>query len=144
MAAVRSKDTVPEVTLRKTLHAAGYRFRLHRRDLPGKPDVVLPKFRLAVFVNGCFWHGHGCLRAKMPASNVDYWDAKRSRTVARDAIAQETLRADGWEVAVIWTCQQATDTADLLRRLQCLSYERSLVVLRQPCNHGNGHRITKP
>lgn len=117
MAAVRSEDTAPEVAVRKALHAAGYRFRLHRRDLPGSPDIVLPCHRLAVFVHGCFWHGHGCTRAKRPATNTAYWDAKRERNSARDTLAQQRLRAEGWRVAVIWTCQQVTDTRTLLRRL---------------------------
>lgn len=117
MAAVRSKDTGPEVAVRKALHAAGYRFRLHRRDLPGTPDIVLPRHLLAVFVHGCFWHGHGCSRAKRPATNMAYWDAKRKRTSARDTLAQQRLRVEGWRVATIWTCQQGKDTAALLRRL---------------------------
>lgn len=117
MAAVRSRDTAPEVAVRKALHAAGYRFRLHGRDLPGSPDVVLPRHRLAVFVHGCFWHGHGCSRAKRPATNARYWDAKRQRNCARDAMAQKCLRRAGWRVAIVWTCQQDADTARLLRRL---------------------------
>lgn len=119
MAAVRSKDTAPEIDLRRRLHAAGYRFRLHRGDLPGNPDLVLPRYRMAVFVHGCFWHGHGCSRAKRPATNTVYWDAKRERNTARDRLAQQRLRAEGWRVAVIWTCQQEADTEVLLNRLTC-------------------------
>ncbi|MGE0134655.1 MAG: very short patch repair endonuclease [Dehalococcoidia bacterium] len=117
MAAVRGKDTAPEIRVRRALHAAGYRFRLHLRNLPGRPDVVLPRHRMAVFVHGCFWHGHGCERAKRPATNSDYWDAKRARNVQRDKNAQRDLRAQGWRIAVIWTCQLETDTVALLRRL---------------------------
>lgn len=117
MSAVRSKDTAPEVAVRKALHAAGYRFRLHRRDLPGSPDLVLPRHHLALFIHGCFWHGHGCSRAKRPATNTSYWDAKRERNSARDTVAQQRLRAEGWRVAIIWTCQQGADTRTLLRRL---------------------------
>ena len=125
MAAVRSKDTVPEVAVRRALHAAGYRFRLHRKDLPGNPDVVLPRHRMAVFVHGCFWHGHGCRRGKRPASNTDYWDAKRDRNAARDELAQQRLRTLGWRVAIIWTCQQDSDTKKLLRRLARSESQRS-------------------
>lgn len=117
MAAVGNKDTVPEVAVRRVLHAAGYRFRLHRKDLPGSPDIVLPRHRMAVFVHGCFWHGHGCSRAKRPATNTDYWDTKRDRNTARDALVQQRLRTAGWRVAVVWTCQQDSDTKKLLRRL---------------------------
>jgi DNA mismatch endonuclease (patch repair protein) len=118
MAAVRSRDTAPELTVRRALHASGYRFRLHRQDFPGRPDIVLPKHRMAVFVHGCFWHGHECNRAKRPQTNVDYWDAKRERNRARDRRAQLELRRSGWRVAVIWTCQQEADTQRLLRRLR--------------------------
>ena len=105
------------MAVRKALHAAGYRFRLHRRDLPGSPDVVLSRHRVVVFVHGCFWHGHGCNRAKRPASNTEYWDAKVQHNRERDARAQCLLRADGWQVAVIWTCEQEQGTLALLRRL---------------------------
>ncbi len=116
MARVRQKDTRPEITVRRCLHALGYRFRLHRRDLPGTPDIVLPKRRKAIFVHGCFWHRHpGCPRASMPKTRIEYWETKFRRNVERDQQAVTALQAAGWEPMVIWECQ----TRDLarLRRL---------------------------
>ncbi len=106
MARVRSKDTGPERTVRSLLHRLGYRFRLHRRDLPGVPDLTLPKYRTVVFVHGCFWLQHkGCKAAERPASNRAYWDAKLDRNATRDAVNGKRLRALGWRVAVVWECQ---------------------------------------
>jgi DNA mismatch endonuclease (patch repair protein) len=104
MAAVRGRDTALERTVRRTLFAAGYRFRLHRRDLPGAPDIVLPRFRTAVFVQGCFWHGHDCGRGRRPASNVEFWNRKLDSNIARDAQNHAALHAAGWNVEVIWQC----------------------------------------
>jgi DNA mismatch endonuclease, patch repair protein len=117
MSAIRGKNTRPEIAVRRELHAAGYRFRLYRRDLAGNPDVVLPKYQMAVFVHGCFWHGHGCKRAKLPTTNTSYWSEKRERNQARDSRSRRMLRSLGWQVAIIWTCQQESDTKKLLRRL---------------------------
>jgi len=106
MAKVKSQDTGPEKTVRSMLYSVGYRFRLQRDDLPGKPDIVLSKNKTAVFVHGCFWHRHpGCKRATTPASNTDYWDSKFARTVIRDAKNQGLLEARGWRVLVIWECE---------------------------------------
>ena len=109
MRAVRSKDTAPERVVRKTAHALGYRFRLHRRDLPGTPDLAFPGRRKVIFVHGCFWHRHahpGCPRGRStPASRRAYWKAKFARNVARDRRAKRALRADGWGVMVVWECQ---------------------------------------
>lgn len=117
MARVRSRDTSPEIAVRKALHRLGLRFRLHRRDLPGSPDIVLPKHRTAVFVHGCFWHSHeGCRRARVPATNIDYWRAKLDRNVARDTAMQATLARHGWRVMVIWECE-TRPAADLERQL---------------------------
>lgn len=143
MAAVRAKNTAPEIAVRRALHEHGYRFRLHRRDLPGSPDILLPRHHMAVFVHGCFWHGHGCKRAKRPASNTDYWDAKRARNMRRDAAAQAALRDAGWRVAVIWTCRQQADTEELLSRLASPEDERSEVVPRQPLDDGQRDGITE-
>lgn len=104
MRAVHSTNTTPEKKVRQALHAAGYRFRLQRRDLPGTPDIVLPRHKTIVFVHGCFWHGHGCNRAKMPATNTAYWQAKRDRNVRRDATNQAELQERGWRVLVVWGC----------------------------------------
>jgi len=106
MRAVRSKDTAPELKLRGLLHRAGFRFRLHRKDLPGSPDLVFPGRKAVIFVHGCFWHGHGCKRgSRAPKTNVDYWQAKIGRNVARDARALDALKASGWHVATVWECE---------------------------------------
>jgi DNA mismatch endonuclease, patch repair protein len=105
MAAIRSVNTRPELAVRKALHARGFRFRLHRRDLPGKPDIVLPKYKAAIFVHGCFWHQHpGCKLASWPKSRPEYWAPKLTRNVERDAVAAVALEARGWRVLVIWEC----------------------------------------
>jgi DNA mismatch endonuclease (patch repair protein) len=106
MARVKGRDTQPELIVRKLLWGLGARYRLHRRDLPGAPDIVLPGRKLAVFVHGCFWHGHDCARgARVPKSNRDYWVAKVARNRARDARTQTELAALGWRVEVVWECQ---------------------------------------
>ncbi|CAN7505210.1 very short patch repair endonuclease [Acidovorax sp. LjRoot38] len=105
MAGIRGKNTKPEMLVRKALFAAGYRFRLHRKDLPGSPDIVLPGRKVAIFVHGCFWHAHqGCRLAKLPATRPDFWRDKLGRNVARDAAAVSTLRLQGWRVLVVWEC----------------------------------------
>lgn len=106
MRRVRGKDTRPELTVRRALHALGRRFRLHRKDLPGKPDIVLAKDRLAIFVHGCFWHRHeSCPRASMPSTRREFWESKFARTVERDAEQTAALRAAGWRPEVIWECE---------------------------------------
>lgn len=106
MAGFRSKDTKPEMLVRRALHRLGYRFRLHRRDLPGKPDVVLPKHRTAIMVHGCFWHQHvGCRDARMPRTRQDYWTEKFRRNLERDTAATAALIDLGWKVSVIWECE---------------------------------------
>jgi DNA mismatch endonuclease (patch repair protein) len=104
MSRVRSRDTAPELLVRRILHARGYRYRLHRRDLPGRPDIVLPRHRAAVFVNGCFWHGHGCSLFRMPATRTDFWATKNAVNRARDAAARAELRAEGWRILDVWEC----------------------------------------
>jgi DNA mismatch endonuclease (patch repair protein) len=105
MRRVHSTDTTPERKVRTLLHRLGYRFRLHRKDLPGKPDIVLPKRRAVIFVHGCFWHRHHkCPHASTPASNQEYWLPKFQRTVERDRRNQEELRKRGWNVLIIWEC----------------------------------------
>lgn len=108
MRAIRSKNTAPEMAVRRYLHAAGYRFRLHRSDLPGKPDIVLPKHKAAIFVHGCFWHQHSdpkCRNAQMPRSNTAYWSPKLARNIERDREAAERLQAIGWRVFTVWECE---------------------------------------
>ena len=106
MRAVKSKDTKPEWTVRRVLHAAGYRYRLHGKALPGKPDLVFAGRRKVIFVHGCFWHGHDCARgARQPKANAEYWSAKISRNRERDRAHLAALRADGWQVRVVWECE---------------------------------------
>lgn len=105
MRRVKGKDTDPELIVRHVLHAMGLRFRLHRKDLPGRPDIVLPGRRTVIFVHGCFWHRHeGCKRATMPSQRKDFWEAKFDRTIARDREQTAALIALGWRVAVLWEC----------------------------------------
>jgi DNA mismatch endonuclease (patch repair protein) len=106
MRRVHSTNTTPERKVRSLLHRLGYRFRIHRSDLPGRPDIVLPKHRTVVFVHGCFWHRHqGCPRATTPSSRQEYWLPKFRRTVDRDRRNQEGLRDSGWNVVVVWECE---------------------------------------
>lgn len=118
MSAIQSKNTCPELAVRRYLHARGFRFRLHRKDLPGKPDLVLPKYQLAIFVQGCFWHRHqGCFYATSPATRKDFWRKKLEGNVARDKRQQEELIESCWRVFVIWECglkHQADDIKALV------------------------------
>lgn len=104
MSRVRSKGTLPEMTVRRLLHALGYRFRLHRRDLPGTPDIVLPRHRLAIFVHGCFWHGHRCPLFRIPATRTEFWVAKIEGNRRRDDIARTSLLSAGWRTLCVWEC----------------------------------------
>lgn len=117
MQQVKGKDTKPELTVRSLLHRMGYRFRLHRKDLPGTPDLVFPARRVALFVHGCFWHGHGCRIGRLPKSRLDYWAPKIDANRARDARKQAALAAAGWRVAVVWQCELA-DIEGLAARLR--------------------------
>lgn len=105
MAAVHSKDTGPELVVRRLAHRLGYRFRLHRKDLPGTPDVVFPSRKSVMFVHGCFWHGHKCPRGKAPSSNVAFWRRKIEKNRRRDARCEKQLRTDGWKVLTLWECE---------------------------------------
>ncbi len=105
MAAVKSKDTTPELVVRRLVHALGYRYRLHARSLPGTPDLVFPRLRKIINVNGCFWHMHGCPRCRVPSSRRAYWIGKMRRNAARDKRTQRELRRNGWQVMVVWECQ---------------------------------------
>jgi DNA mismatch endonuclease, patch repair protein len=120
MSGIRGKDTKPERIVRSTAHQLGYRFRLHVRGLPGSPDLVFPRRRLALFVHGCFWHRHkGCACAYTPKSNVEFWKGKFKSNVARDRRVQRDLEKEGWRVAVIWECETA-DSVRLRRELEDL------------------------
>lgn len=117
MSRIRGRDTKPEILVRSLLHRIGFRFRLHRRDLPGTPDIVLPKHRAVVFVHGCFWHRHpGCRYAYTPKSRVDFWTQKFAANVKRDAKTRRALEQAGWQVLVVWECE-LRDMAVLADRL---------------------------
>ena len=105
MSGIRGENTKPELYVRSLLHRRGFRFRLHVRNLPGKPDIVLPRYRAVIFVHGCFWHGHDCKRGSLPKSNVEFWEKKLQRNVSRDAQVMTQLRSLGWEPLVVWECQ---------------------------------------
>src|ERR1700752_916053 len=105
MRSVHSRHTGPELLVRSALHSLGLRFRLHKNDLPGRPDVVLTRHRVAVFVHGCFWHGHGCAKGQLPKSRVGFWTAKIQGNQTRDGESVRYLRAAGWRVLTIWQCE---------------------------------------
>ena len=105
MSRVKGRDTTPELIVRRMLHTEGYRFRLHRKDLPGKPDIVFPGRRKVVFVHGCFWHGHRCRKGRLPKSNKDFWRTKIGANRARDRRHLKGLAALGWKTLVIWQCK---------------------------------------
>ena len=112
MQAIRSKNTRPEITVRSLLHAAGFRYRLHVSDLPGKPDMVFPNFRAVIMVNGCFWHGHDCQFFKLPSTRTDFWKQKIEKNRANDARSSLALRAAAWRVAIVWECALRKNIAD--------------------------------
>ena len=110
MRAVKDRNTAPELRVRRLCHKLGYRFRLHRKDLPGKPDLVFPARKKIIFVNGCFWHGHRCKRgARLPGTNLDYWRRKISRNSQRDCEISRALRKLGWDVLTVWECETRSD-----------------------------------
>jgi DNA mismatch endonuclease, patch repair protein len=120
MAAVKSKDTTPEMIVRRLVHAMGYRYRLHVGTLPGKPDLVFPRLRKVIFVSGCFWHMHGCGRCRIPSSRRAYWIKKLELNAARDKRVQRALRNAGWRVPVVWECEtQRARLGRLQARLGC-------------------------
>lgn len=105
MQSVKQKNTKPELVVRQLLHRLGYRFRLHRKDLPGRPDIVLPRHRKAIFVHGCFWHWHGCPKGQLPKSRLDYWLPKLEGNVNRDRTKIEQIESLGWDILVVWQCE---------------------------------------
>jgi DNA mismatch endonuclease, patch repair protein len=118
MRRIRSKNTSPELALRRFLHGLGYRFRLHRKDLPGQPDLIFPGRRKVIFVHGCFWHQHpSCREGRIPGSRIEYWEPKLKRNQTRDAATQRLLKEQGWRVLVIWECE-LTDLKSLRSRLK--------------------------
>lgn len=127
MSGIRGRDTKPELVVRKYLHAHGLRYRIAPKDLPGKPDIVLPKYRTVVFVHGCFWHRHpGCKYAATPSTNPDFWQRKFQTNVVRDERIRESLQQAGWRVLIIWECEIAPRRlALLLRRVRSVRIVRS-------------------
>ncbi len=120
MSGIRERNTKPEIFVRSLLHREGFRFRLHVRELPGKPDIVLPKYRAAIFVHGCFWHGHNCSLYRLPGTRPDFWQDKIDRNRARDRRVRDGLLAAGWRVAVVWECAlrgAATDPGRVAQHL---------------------------
>lgn len=124
MSQIKGKDTKPEMLVRKFLHANGYRYRLHTKDLPGKPDIVLPKYHTVIFINGCFWHGHqGCKYFTIPKTKTEWWTNKINTNIANDKKAIEALSKDGWKIITIWTCELKPDKLEntlisILKQLQ--------------------------
>lgn len=116
MSRIKGGDTKPEIAVRKILHGLGFRFRLHDKRLPGKPDIVLPRHKKIIFVHGCFWHGHTvCKRSKIPGSNVDFWQAKITANMERDTRNLEALKSLGWNTLVVWTCEKKNGLEDKLK-----------------------------
>ena len=123
MSRIRGKNTKPEILVRKGLHARGFRFRLHNKKLPGCPDIVLPKYGVAIMVNGCFWHGHkGCRYATKPKTNIEFWETKIARNRHRDEVTTAHLEALGWTVITVWECELRKN-AGLNERLDALADE---------------------
>ena len=118
MSAIKSKNTKPEIAVRKLLHSMGYRFRLHRKDLPGSPDIVLPKYKTVIFVHGCFWHRHeNCKYATTPKTRKEFWEKKFRENINRDNLNQANLSLKGWKIIIIWECQLKGDIKKLIREL---------------------------
>lgn len=117
MASVKSKDTTPEKKVRSLVHSLGFRYRLHRKDLPGNPDLVFPRLKKIIFVHGCFWHGHDdCQAAERPASNKSYWNQKLDKNKKRDKENQKKLHSLGWQYLIVWECQMK-DSTSLKRKI---------------------------
>ena len=116
MSAIKSKNTKPEIAVRKLLYSMGYRFRLHRKDLPGSPDIVLPKYKTVIFVHGCFWHRHeNCKYATTPKTRKEFWEKKFRENINRDNLNQANLSLKGWKIIIIWECQLKGDIKKLIR-----------------------------
>ena len=116
MSAIKSKNTKPEIAVRKLLHSMGYRFRLHRKDLPGSPDIVLPKYKTVIFVHGCFWHRHeNCKYATTPKTRKEFWEKKFRENINRDKLNQENLSSKGWKIIIVWECEIKDKDFDLNR-----------------------------
>lgn len=117
MSAIKDKDTKPEKIVRSILHKHGLRFRIHRKDLPGRPDIVLPKYKIAILVHGCFWHGHSCPDGRRPKSNQQFWNEKLDKNIARDARKLDELQRVGWKAVVVWECNAVEGAERLAKRI---------------------------
>jgi len=125
MGRVKGRDTKPEILVRSIVHRMGYRFRIHRRELPGNPDIVLPRHRKVIFVHGCFWHGHRrCPRSERPSSNKSFWNTKLDKNVERDERLRRVLRRMGWRVFVVWECETRAPDKVLRKLGRFLNDER--------------------
>jgi len=127
MQAVKTKDTGPEWAVRRWLHSRGYRYRLHPKDLPGRPDIVLPGRRLAIFVHGCFWHSHHCDKGRAPKSKLDYWGPKLEANRERDARKVNELEAQGWSVFTVWQCETKEEALLTTKLLPVLDREQNAI-----------------
>lgn len=124
MSHIRSKNTKPELLIRSLLHRSGFRFRIHRRDLPGCPDIVLPKYKTIIFVHGCFWHQHpGCRKATIPETNRDFWTEKLAKNTTRDFLICNELKKQGWKTIIVWQCElkKILEVPDILLKQIILS-----------------------
>ena len=125
MSAIKSKNTKPEIAVRKLLHSMGYRFRLHRKDLPGSPDIVLPKYKTVIFVHGCFWHRHeNCKYASTPKTRSEFWESKFEGNIKRDKINQTNLIKLGWKIIIVWECdlKKTQYLKDLFLKINALTF----------------------
>jgi len=126
MSRIRSKNTKPELVIRSMLHVMGFRFRLHRKNLPGNPDIVLPKYKTVIFVHGCFWHRHkNCKRCTIPKTNFEYWNSKFQKNVIKDQKNRAELIKLGWNVITIWECQ--TNNADTIQKISNQIFKKNVM-----------------
>ena len=141
MALVRSRDTKPEMRVRRALHAAGLRYRLHDRRLPGSPDLVFPSRRVALFVHGCFWHRHmGCSAARLPKSRLEFWESKLSGNVSRDKRQHVALEAAGWTVLVVWECETRNTAALSALAQKILAIDPTIATRASPREGGRARK----
>jgi len=136
MSRIRSKDTKPVMLIRKALHRLGFRFRLHVRDLPGCPDIVLPKYRIIIQVKGCFWHGHTCRDGRLPKSNREYWVPKMLKNRERDKSNERKLRCLGWSVRILWECQICTISQESLDEVLASVYHNKHLPREKIAHYG--------
>lgn len=131
MSRIRSRDTIPEIAVRRLVHGLGFRFRLHNSQLPGRPDLVLARHRIVILVHGCFWHQHnGCIDCSKPGTNQSYWAPKLTRNVERDAVNQSQLISDGWKVITVWECE--TRKLDVLEKKLVKKLRRAKLRRKKP------------